>query len=76
MKKPAFLKIVNLILGVDFLLLAGSGLLHLQIPYEVYSKAHPILGITLVICVVFHVILNWTWIKNALGIKKNSAPVK
>jgi hypothetical protein len=69
MKKATLLKIVNALLFLDFIALAGSGLFHLSIPNDVYSKAHPALGIALSVLLLLHLVLNWTWIKNVF-IKK------
>ncbi|MBN2804693.1 MAG: DUF4405 domain-containing protein [Deltaproteobacteria bacterium] len=70
MNKQKMLKIVNPILALDFLMLALSGIFHEMVPYEIFEKAHPLLGFTLVILVTTHIILNWSWIASSM--KKTS----
>lgn len=66
MKKSTALKIVNVALFINIVLLGFSGLFHASIPYETYSAVHPVFGYILCGLAVLHLILNWTWIKGVL----------
>jgi hypothetical protein len=66
MKKAALLKIVNPILALLFLGQAMGGIFHDLVPYEVFRISHPLGGYALVVAVVVHVTLNWTWVKGVL----------
>jgi|SaaInlStandDraft_4_1057021.scaffolds.fasta_scaffold97208_2 hypothetical protein len=69
MKKA--LKIVNILLAIDFIILASSGILHnLVVPTGLYPPLHIIPGFTLVTLVVIHLILNRKWIKATYFTKK------
>jgi hypothetical protein len=67
MNRLKALRIINLLLMIVFFFLASSGLLYwigwLDIPYSTFSLIHPITGLSLVILVIFHLILNFNWIK-------------
>ncbi|MCI1209806.1 MAG: hypothetical protein LKF96_10225 [Treponema sp.] len=63
MQKKNFLKPVNSIMAIDFICLVLTALLHEVIPYDLYSILHPVLGYIFVVLVIFHVFLNWSWIK-------------
>lgn len=67
MNKLKALRIINLLLMIVFFFLASSGLLYwigwLDIPYSTFSLIHPITGLSLVILVILHLILNFNWIK-------------
>lgn len=74
MNKQKLLKIVNPLLGVCFLGVAGTGVLHDLIPPEIYYVAHPLWGYCFVGFALLHVVLNWSWIKsNYLAKKKKAA---
>ena len=66
------LKVVNPIMAIDFVLLAITALSDDIIPKDIYKIIHPIFRYTFLACVLSHVYLNWTWIKNNF-FKKNSA---
>ncbi|HCT62787.1 MAG TPA: hypothetical protein DIC19_01665 [Erysipelotrichaceae bacterium] len=71
MQKNKLLKIVNLILAFLFVSIAISGIFQDYIPYELFSKFHPLTGYALVITVAVHIFLNFNWIKaNYLKRKK------
>jgi len=75
MNRLKALKVVNLLLMVVFLSLATSGLLYwvglLDIPYSTFRLIHPITGLTLVILVIIHLVLNYNWIKANYLKKRN-----
>ena len=64
------LKIVNPIIGLLFLLQAGTGIFHEVIPYEVFEKLHGTAGYLLAAGVITHVVLNWAWIQSNFFKKK------
>ena len=66
MKRAFLLKVVNVLLFLSILWQAGTGFGHRYIPYHIYVKFHFTGGILLVILVLIHVWLNWSWIKNTL----------
>lgn len=70
MNKPKMLKIVNPIMTIVFLCLAGSGLAHDLIPYEIFHAVHGKLGFTFVLLAFTHIYLNWNWIKSQFLKKK------
>ena len=57
------LKILNPILGILFIVQAGSGMFHGMIPWEIFEKVHGTTGYLFAAGVVTHFILNWSWIK-------------
>jgi hypothetical protein len=59
MKKTQILKVLNPCLAVLLIFQLISGLLPAVVPYNV----HRIVGILLGAGVVFHIILNWPWIR-------------
>jgi hypothetical protein len=63
MNKQKALKIINVLLILDFLGLVSTAVLDDVIPRELFEKIHPSLGLTLVVLVIIHIILNFTWIK-------------
>jgi hypothetical protein len=71
MNKQKLLKPVNSLLAIDFILLVGTAFSDDIIPRDIFEIVHPVLGYTLIACVVFHIFLNWTWVKNNIsGINK------
>ena len=46
MKKAILLKIVNPLLAIAFIVMAGSAVFHHQIPIEIYASVHPASGFT------------------------------
>jgi hypothetical protein len=67
MNRLKALRIVNLLLIIVFFSIASSGLLYwagwLNIPYSTFRVVHPFTGLTLVILVIIHLVLNYNWIK-------------
>jgi predicted ferric reductase len=67
MNKLKTLRIVNFLLIIVFFSIASSGLLYwarwLNIPYATFKIVHPITGLTLVVLVLIHLVLNYNWIK-------------
>jgi hypothetical protein len=77
MNKPKLLKPVNAIMAIAFVCLVLSALLRDAMPFPVYSKVHPLFGFVLTACVLFHVFLNWNWVKaNFLPALKREAADK
>lgn len=74
MEKKALLKVVNVFLALSFVLTAIPGFIKAVmpdlIPYDKFSTLHPIFGISMIVCAVLHIILNWNWIKANFGGKK------
>lgn len=68
-----WLRIVNVILGLDFLMMATTGLLRDWIPYDVFRMIHKPAGYLLVFLVITHVYLNRNWIKQNYFKKKKNA---
>ncbi len=66
MNKKIILKRVNIILFLDFTVLALSGLLNRFIPYEIFRFLHPVAGGLMVLLVIMHLYLNWNWVKSNL----------
>lgn len=64
------LKIVNVVLGLDFLFLVTTALLRTWIPYGIFRVIHPMAGLTLVVLVVTHVYLNRGWVRQNYFKKK------
>lgn len=65
MKRQNLLKIINLILLLDFILIASTAILHeLIIPTGLYGLLHALPGFLFVILIIFHLILNKAWLKN------------
>ncbi len=68
MDKKKWLRVVNVLLALDFLGIAGSGITQgvfgYPIPYELFRLAHPIGGYLLVALVATHLWLNWGWVKS------------
>jgi hypothetical protein len=73
MKKASLLKIVNPIIGVLFLVQAGSGIFSGLIPYELFHIFHGPVGFLFTLFVVIHVYLNWSWIVTNFLKKKSVA---
>lgn len=72
MKKADLLKVVNPAVGVVFLAQALSGIFHSAIPWEVFHYGHGLFGYFLVVLVLIHIFLNWSWIKANYFKKKNN----
>jgi len=71
MNKQKMLKTVNTLLIIDFICLIITALLEEVLPRNVFSVIHPLFGFILLLCVIFHVYLNWGWIKMNLLKKKS-----
>ena len=72
MNKQKMLKTVNTILIIDFICLIITALLEDVLPRNIFSVIHPLFGFILLLCVIFHVYLNWGWIKMNLLNKRKS----
>jgi len=70
MNKQKLLKPVNVVMAIDFVCLSGTAMLDDAIPKDIYGIIHPIFGYIFVLCVVFHVFLNWAWVKSNFIITK------
>ena len=75
-RKQIFLKFVNVILILTFSLVAFSMILYRWGPESIrwsegLYKIHETSGIIFFFVVLFHFILNWTWIRSAYLIKRN-----
>ena len=66
MAKSTWLKIVNPVLLLTFLVQALSGLFYRLVPYEVFAPIHRVNGYLLVACALLHIYLNWDWVKRVL----------
>ncbi len=56
------LRVVNLCLALDFLVVALLGIFHELVPWELFSTVHPVCGFLLVALVGIHIFLNRKWI--------------
>ena len=63
MKKGTLLKIINPIMAVVFLYQVATGLMHGAIPYERFETVHVTGAAVLILCVIIHLVLNWSWVK-------------
>jgi hypothetical protein len=71
--KASALKVLNPILAVLMLAQAVTGLAHgplQELSYDIWKATHGTVGLLLVLCVILHVVLNWTWVKSVLLRKK------
>jgi len=57
MNKQKMLKTVNTILIIDFICLIITALLEEVLPQNVFSVIHPLFGFILLLCVIFHSLL-------------------
>lgn len=64
--KSTWLKVVNPVLLLSFLVQAFSGLFQRAMPYELFAPVHRINGYLLVACAAIHLYLNWDWVKRVL----------
>lgn len=71
MKTAGALRVVNLLLAVDLLLIAVTAILHdLIIPTGFYGPLHALPGFLFLALVIIHLILNRKWIKSNYFKKK------
>ena len=64
MNKNKALKIVNVLLAVDFTIIAVTAILHeLIIPSGLYDLVHALPGFLFIILVIVHLVLNKTWVR-------------
>lgn len=74
MNKQQWLKIVNILLALAFLMAATGGVVRFfapaVIPYETFRLIHPLFGLMMVILAIIHISLNFTWIKSTYLHKK------
>jgi hypothetical protein len=66
MNKFQALKVVNPLVAVVFLVLAGTGIFRELIPDEIYRIVHPYAGYLFVTLIAVHLYLNWGWIKTTI----------
>lgn len=67
------LRIINVILALNLLVMATTGGLRDWIPYDVFRAIHRPAGFTLVVLVLVHLYLNRNWIKQNYLKKKKGA---
>ena len=71
MKKADLLKVVNIILALDFIIIAGTALLRdFIIDTGYYRQFHAYPGFFLIALVAVHLYLNWNWVKASYFKKK------
>ena len=64
MKKTDLLKVINIILALDFLIIAGTALSRdFIIDTGYYRQFHAYPGFLLIALVATHLFLNWKWVK-------------
>lgn len=61
-----WLKIVNSILFISFLIQAFSGLWLFLADSEIIAVIHKYNGLLLIILIATHITLNWNWVKTVL----------
>jgi uncharacterized membrane protein YraQ (UPF0718 family) len=64
MNKQKALKVVNILLALMVIGILTSAISHDFIDEEIFEKVHPLGGFTLIVLVVIHLILNWSWVKS------------
>jgi len=64
MNKQKALKIVNILLALMVIGILTSAILHDYIDKEIFEKVHPLGGFTLIILIIIHLSLNWSWVKS------------
>jgi len=69
MDKKTTLKIVNVIIAILILNQAASASLRGLIGSEAFEALHEGGGVMLLLGVIFHVILNWGWVKSTFAKK-------
>lgn len=71
MNKNKWLKIINLLLGIDLLVVALTGILQNPLhDLEILKMIHRPSSNLFVLLSIVHIILNWSWIK--ANVRKNS----
>ena len=73
MRKNDALKIVNVILAVLISTQMLSGFLGGSLPMQAFDIVHRGGAIILLLCILVHVVLNWTWIKSSYFKTKRTA---
>ena len=63
MSRNSILKILNPVIGIMMLSQILTGVFGRQIPRWAFVNFHKHAGVVLGIVIVFHIILNWNWIK-------------
>ena len=72
MKKTDLLKVINILLAIDFVIIAGTAILHgIIINTGYYRQLHAYPGFLFIALVTVHLFLNWNWVK-ATYLKKKS----
>jgi hypothetical protein len=64
MNKQKALKIVNILLALMVVGIMTSAISHDFIDEAIFEKVHPLGGFILILLVVIHLILNWSWVKS------------
>jgi len=57
------LKLVNTLLFLNFLWVAGTAISHDYIRNQLFKKIHPVGGMVLLVLVCLHLLMNWKWIR-------------
>jgi len=65
MNRQKVLKVLNVVMLVDFLGLVTTVLLNDTLPRNVFYKIHPLFGSILLLLIIVHLVLNWNWIKTS-----------
>jgi hypothetical protein len=63
MQRNNVLKVLNPVLGILALCQIATGVLHGVMPRDVFEAVHQWGGIAFAVTALFHVYLNWNWIK-------------
>ncbi len=71
--KNAALKILNPILGLLVLSQLLTGMLHGHLSDELFEVVHKGGGSVLVVAAALHLLLNWSWVRNAYFRRKKRA---
>ncbi len=72
--KLQFMKILALLLFIGILIQAITGFLSFIYDLDNLHNLHFYSGIALLVIVLFHLIVNWTWIKANFTTNKGTAP--
>lgn len=77
MNKQNALKVINVLLAIVAVVTGLGGVIKFfaddAIPDSLFISIHPKFGVALVVLIIIHIYLNWSWIKTVMFKKK---PVK